>query len=119
LRYSDEWTRRTRIGKYYYRPPGGESYPDVNLRVHSFLGTLIREHPREHVLVVTHSVVVLCFRRLLERMTEVEVLTLDQQDEVKNASVLIYDVGNRDGHESALVRTVWNHTFWQDGPIPV
>jgi broad specificity phosphatase PhoE len=117
VRYPDEWARRTRIGKYYYRPPGGESFPDVNLRVHSFLGTLIREHAGEHVLVVTHSVVVLSFRRLLERMEEQEVLALDQQDEVKNAAALVYEVGSRDGREGVLVRTLWNRTYW-DEPVP-
>jgi Histidine phosphatase superfamily (branch 1) len=55
-RHPEEWARREKIGKYYYRPPVGESFPDVNLRVYSFLGTLIREHAGQLVLVVTHSV---------------------------------------------------------------
>jgi len=75
-----EHERRLKVGKYYYRPPGGESYPDVNLRVHSFLGTLVREHAGQRVLVVTHSVVVLSFRRLLERLEEEKVLELDRHD---------------------------------------
>jgi broad specificity phosphatase PhoE len=114
VKYPDEWARRTWIGKYYFRPPGGESFPDVNLRIHSYLGTLIREHAGQRILVVTHSVVVLCFRRLPERLEEEAVLALDRQDEIKNTAVLIYEVGVRNGRKGVLVRTLWNHTFWDD-----
>jgi broad specificity phosphatase PhoE len=107
-RFPEEWERRAKIGKYYYRPPGGESFPDVDLRLHSFLGTLVREHAGRRVLVITHSVVVLLFRRLLERMDEQEVLALDRQDEVRNASLLVYELGERDGREGVLVRREWN-----------
>jgi broad specificity phosphatase PhoE len=113
VRHPEEWARRAKIGKYYYRPPGGESFPDVNLRVHSFLGTLIREHAGQRVLIVTHSVVVLCFRRLLERLDEREVLTLDKTDDVKNAALLTYEIGTRDGRSGVLVRTQWNETHWE------
>ncbi len=40
--HPEEATRKELIGKYDYRPPGGESYPDVNLRLPSFPGTLRR-----------------------------------------------------------------------------
>jgi len=106
----EEHERKERIGKYYYRPPGGESYPDVNLRVHSFLGTLVREHASENVLVVTHSVVVLCFRRLLERMEEQQVLELDRTDDVKNASLLVYESEPGPG---GLARRAWNLAPWE------
>jgi broad specificity phosphatase PhoE len=110
----EEHARKKMLGKYYYRPPGGESYPDVNLRVHSFLGTLVRERAGGRVLVVTHSVVVLCFRRLLERMVEHEVLDLDRRDEVRNASLLVYEPGVRDGGTSIMVRRAWNLTPWDE-----
>jgi broad specificity phosphatase PhoE len=92
-KYPEEVKRRDRQGKYYYRPPGGESYPDVALRVHSFLGTLVRECRRQSVLVVCHSVVVLTFRRLLERLTEKELLAIDRDpgQDVCNCSVTWYE----------------------------
>ena len=34
-KYREEYARREREGKYWYRPPGGESRPDVALRVQS------------------------------------------------------------------------------------
>jgi 2,3-bisphosphoglycerate-dependent phosphoglycerate mutase len=107
-RHPDEEARRRHVGKYYYRPPGGESYADVNLRVHSFIGTLVREHAGQRVLVITHQVVVVAFRKLLERMEEDTVLALDRQDEARPASLLIYELRHPDGGTTALVRTHWN-----------
>jgi broad specificity phosphatase PhoE len=90
--YPREKGREELNGKYYYRPPGGESYPDVNLRVHDFIGTMVRECRMEKVLVVCHSVIVLSFRRLLERMTEKDVLDIgmDIKREPKNCSITWY-----------------------------
>jgi broad specificity phosphatase PhoE len=66
------------LGKYWYRPPGGESYPDVGLRLHSFLGRLTRDFREQSVLVVCHSVIVLMFRKLVERLSEDELLDIDR-----------------------------------------
>src|SRR3989344_3628077 len=68
--FPHEYARRLKEKKYYYRPIGGESYPDVNLRIWSFLNTLVREYPKANVLVVSHSAVMLCFRKLLEKLME-------------------------------------------------
>ena len=114
-RYPEEAARKLALGKYYYRPPGGESFPDVNLRVHSFLGTMIREWAGRRVLVVTHSVVVLCFRRCGSPPEEREVLDLDRQDDVKNAALLIYEPGTRNGRQSGVVRKAWNLILWDEG----
>lgn len=88
--YPLEFARKEREGKYWYRPPGGESRPDVALRVHSFLGTLTREYRRKSVLVVCHSVVVLIFRRLLERWDEAQYMKVDSEDDVLNCSITDY-----------------------------
>lgn len=110
--FPQEWERRKKVGKYYYRPPGGESYPDVNLRVHSFLGTLVREHPGQQVLVVTHSVVVLAFRRLIERLEEDKVLELDRHDEPKNASLSVYESQPGLPSGTGLKLGTWNFVPW-------
>ena len=89
-KYPEEFARRQREGKYWYRPPGGESRPDVALRVHSFLGTLARDYRQKSVLVVCHSVVVLIFRRLLERWGEAEYLQVESEDDVLNCSMTAY-----------------------------
>ena len=113
--HPEEVERKQRVGKYYYRPPGGESYPDVNLRVHSLLGTLVRENAGQRILVVTHSVVVLSFRRLLERLDEDKVLDLDRHDEPKNASLSVYaSVAGETGGSGLMLRE-WNRTPWSAG----
>lgn len=109
-KYPEEWRRRARDGKYYYRPPGGESYPDVALRVHSFLGTMVREYRRQSVLVVCHSVVVLTFRRLLERLTEEELLEIDRDPEhdVCNCSLTWYRYDAGAGERGRMVLEEFN-----------
>ena len=88
--FPQEAERRKREGKYWYRPAGGESRPDVALRVQSFLGTLTRDYRKKSVLVVCHSVVVLIFRRLLERWNENEYLKIDREQDVLNCSITAY-----------------------------
>ena len=43
------------------------------------LDTLTREYRGERVLIVAHQVIVNCFRYLLERMTEAQILDIDRQ----------------------------------------
>ena len=69
-KYPELAEQRAHVGKFYFRPPGGESWCDVILRLRSVLDTITREYRRERVLIVAHQVTVNCFRYLLERMTE-------------------------------------------------
>ena len=62
--------QRAHVGKFYFRPPGGESWCDVILRLRSVIDTLTRDYRGERVLIVGHQVIVNCFRYLFERMTE-------------------------------------------------
>ena len=78
---------RAFLGKFYHRPPGGESWADVGLRVRSVLDTLCREFAGERVLISTHQVVVLMFRYVLEAMTEADVLSISRLDPVAHCSV--------------------------------
>ena len=81
---------RRLLGKFYHRPPGGESWCDVILRLRSAIEMISREYCGERVLMVSHSVVVLCMRYLLEYMTEDEILAIDRAEEVANCSVTMY-----------------------------
>ena len=56
---------RKLLGKFYHRPPGGESWCDVILRLRSALDTISLHHSGCRVLIVGHQVVVLCMRYLL------------------------------------------------------
>lgn len=89
-KFPEEVARKAKEGKYWYRAPGGESRPDVRLRCHSFLDTLVRDYEGETVIVVCHSVVVLALRSLLERWNEDEYLQVDKEDDVKNCAITAY-----------------------------
>ncbi len=90
-KYPEQAEIRSALGKFYHRPPGGESWCDVILRLRNVIDTITREYRRERVLVVGHSVVVLCFRYLLERMTEEQILAIDRAEDVANCSVTSYE----------------------------
>jgi broad specificity phosphatase PhoE len=83
-RYPSEAARRRTLGKFYYRPPGGESWADVALRIRSFLRDLAAA---DRVLVAAHDAVILLFRYVLEVLDEAALLELAAQDSVGNASV--------------------------------
>jgi probable phosphoglycerate mutase len=103
-RYPAEAEARGRVGKFYYRPPAGESWCDVALRVRSVVDSVGREHPGGDLVIVTHEVVVMMFRYVLERLTEAEVLALSAERELANCSVTEYRVAADDGARPELVR---------------
>ncbi len=91
-RFPEQAEARARTGKFYHRPPGGESWCDVILRLRSVLDTLSLHHsePGSRVLVVAHQVIVLCLRYLIETMTEEEILAIDRAGDVANCGVTEY-----------------------------
>jgi broad specificity phosphatase PhoE len=100
--------QRQHVGKFYFRPPGGESWCDVILRLRSVLDTLTREYSRQSVLIVAHQVVVNCFRYLFERMTEAEVLAIDREGDVPNCGVTYYEFDPTQGSKGKLTLRLAN-----------
>jgi broad specificity phosphatase PhoE len=88
--YPQEAHRLKLEGDYYYRPLGGESYPDMGLRLHSFLHSLYQHQPGKRVLIVTHADVVQMLRKLLEKFDEAQLLELNRSDDVLNCGVTSY-----------------------------
>jgi probable phosphoglycerate mutase len=88
--YPDQSEFRRVLGKFYHRPPGGESWCDVILRLRSATEMISREYCGDRVLVVGHAVVVLCMRYILEHLTEAELLAVDKKAEIANCSVTSY-----------------------------
>jgi broad specificity phosphatase PhoE len=78
------------IGKFYHRPPGGESWCDVILRLRSVLDTLSLHYAGHRVLIVAHEVIVLCFRYLIENLDEARILAIDREGDVANCGVTEY-----------------------------
>ncbi|MGU3422700.1 histidine phosphatase family protein [Methylobacterium sp. D54C] len=93
---------RRRLGKFYHRPPSGESWCDVILRLRSALDTISLHHAERRVLIVAHQVVVLCLRYLIEEMSEAEILAVDAAGDVANCSVTEYAFRPVEGTTSKL-----------------
>jgi ADP-dependent NAD(P)H-hydrate dehydratase len=89
-RYPAEAEAYGQLGKFYYRPPGGESWCDVILRLRSLVDLLRTEYADQRVLIVTHQVVVVCLRYVLEGLDEERVLALEKPGEVANTAVTSY-----------------------------
>jgi broad specificity phosphatase PhoE len=89
-KFPEQVALRRALGKFYYRPPGGESWTDVILRLRSFVESLLREHPGQRVAIVTHQVCVLCLRYIIEKLTEDELLAIDHEGDVANCAVTTY-----------------------------
>ncbi|MGW4487731.1 histidine phosphatase family protein [Amycolatopsis sp. NPDC004368] len=111
-RMPDEQRRKERLGKFYYRPPGGESWADVVLRVRSVLADLRSENhsfenliadnhsadnhsadshgaeaPGRRVVFVAHEMIVFALRYVLESVPERDLLTAAARTDVPNGSV--------------------------------
>jgi broad specificity phosphatase PhoE len=88
--HPEEATRRAHLGKFYYRPPGGESWCDVALRVRSFLADLGQRPTEDQVWLFSHQAVITCFRYVLEAMDETQVLALDREVAMPNGSTTTF-----------------------------
>jgi broad specificity phosphatase PhoE len=92
-KFPDLAEQRARVGKFYFRPPGGESWCDVILRLRSIAELLRRDHVGDRVLIVAHQVIVNCFRYLLEELDEDRILAIDREADFPNCGVTEYALG--------------------------
>ena len=107
-KYPDLYEQRQHVGKFYFRPPGGESWCDVILRLRSVLDTVSREFSGERVLIVGHQVTVNCFRYLFEHLDEASILQADRAEDVPNCSVTSYEFDPEQGKKGDLVLKLTN-----------
>jgi broad specificity phosphatase PhoE len=90
-KYPELSDQRLHVGKFYFRPPGGESWCDVILRLRSLLEMITREHGGRRVLLVAHQVIVNCMRYLVECLDEEQILAIDRRGDVPNCGVTSYE----------------------------
>lgn len=107
-RFPEQFEQRRLLGKFYHRPPGGESWCDVILRLRSLLDTVNLHYPRERVLIVCHEVVVLCLRYLMECMTEEEILAIELEHDVANCGVTWYTFNPSAGRRGKMEMSRFN-----------
>jgi broad specificity phosphatase PhoE len=90
-RFPEQAAARAFLGKFFHRPPGGESWADVASRVRAVVTDLRLDHPGEDVVVVTHQAVIMLFRYVLDDLDEAELLALDRRVEIANTAVGTYE----------------------------
>lgn len=108
-KYPEEAAHRRMLGKFYHRPPGGESWADVILRLRSMMNSIDLHYRDRRVLVVCHQVVVLCMRYILEELDEESILRIDKEADVLNCGICAFDF---DPDEDGLCTprlSLWNH----------
>jgi broad specificity phosphatase PhoE len=86
-RFPAEAERRRWLGKFYYRPPGGESWADVALRLRTFLSDLSDTDDERPVVIATHDAVIMLFIYVCCGLTEEKLLAFARDNTVLNASV--------------------------------
>jgi broad specificity phosphatase PhoE len=86
-RLPEEALRRKQLGKLYYRPPGGESWSDVLLRLRTVLRELREDYPDGRVVLFAHEVTVLLVRYLAEGQSEDELMAVAHTVEIANGSI--------------------------------
>lgn len=96
-RLPEEAERRSYLGKFWYRPPGGESWADVAQRVRSVLHEMRLDYDGERVLVVTHDVPIVLLRYVLDPLRPDEAVALAGQ--IVNCGMTTY---RRDGDRMRL-----------------
>lgn len=101
-RFPFEARRRQWLGKFYHRPPGGESWADVALRLRFFLAELPIATAPDRAVLVVHDAVVMLIRYILEPLDEHTLLQIGAADPVRNASITV--LGRGDGQAWRLDR---------------
>ena len=105
---------RRLLGKFYHRPPGGESWADVILRLRSVLDTVSLHYAGQRVMIVAHQVVVLCLRYIVENLDEAQILDIDRAGDVANCSVTEYRFDPAKGPSGNLSLVRYNATAPMD-----
>jgi 2,3-bisphosphoglycerate-dependent phosphoglycerate mutase len=89
-RFPEQAAARAFLGKFFHRPPGGESWADVAGRVRSLVTDVRLDFAGRDVVLVTHQAVITVFRYVLERLTESELMRIDATTQIANTAVTVY-----------------------------
>jgi broad specificity phosphatase PhoE len=119
--FPDQAEFRRLLGKFYHRPPGGESWCDVIFRLRSLLDTITLHYAERRVMIVAHQVVVLCLRYVIEQMSEEDILAIDGEGDVANCSITEYRFDPGKGRDGGLALVRYNAVehLEQRGPAAV
>jgi 2,3-bisphosphoglycerate-dependent phosphoglycerate mutase len=115
--YPEEMARRAWLGKFYYRPPYGESWADVALRVRAFLADA-RSWEGERITIFSHQAVLFVFRYVIEQLTEHQVLSIDRESGFHNGGVTGY-AADSDGRLQLVAHDAIDHLHDQQAPATI
>lgn len=113
--FPDEARRRAWVGKFYYRPPGGESWADVAGRVRAVLDSWQQRYAGQRLAVLSHQAVIMSARYVLEGLTEAEILQLDKHEQLPNTGTVHYRFA--DGEAILTSAGTIAHLSHQDAPV--
>lgn len=108
--HPDQAGFRDLLGKFYHRPPGGESWVDVIFRLRALMDTVSLHYAGKRVMIVAHQVVVLCLRYVLENLSEAEILAIDREGDIANCAITEYRFDPAAGRDGNLVLSRYNVT---------
>jgi probable phosphoglycerate mutase len=112
-RFPEESERAELVGRFFHRPPGGESWADICLRLRTFLADVARELEGARVLVVSHDVVIQLARVVLEGLDEAAAVELVHGTAYANCGLSTFDRG--DGAGLLLERYNWTVPVREQG----
>jgi len=112
--FPDQAEFRRLLGKFYHRPPGGESWCDVILRLRAVLDTVSLHYAGARVMIFGHQVVVLCLRYIIENLDEAAILKIDADADVANCAITEYRFDPAAGRNGNLVLARYNVTAPMD-----
>lgn len=90
-RYPVEAARRRRLGKFYHRPPGGESWADVAMRLRAVLAEVNLDPSGGRVVLFTHEAPIFLVRYIIEELSEVQLLDVARATTLANCSLTRYE----------------------------
>lgn len=91
--HPDQAAQRDLLGKFYHRPPGGENWCDVILRLRGVIDRISLHHAGARVIIVAHECVIFCLRYVIEELDEAGVLAIDAAGDIANCALTEYRSG--------------------------
>jgi len=118
--FPDQAEFRRILGKFYHRPPGGESWCDVIFRLRALMDTISLHYAGQNVMIFAHQVVVLCLRYVIENLDEEQILAIDREGDVANCAVTEYRFDPTAGKRGNLALVRYNVTTpVEENAVPV
>lgn len=102
--YPNERQIKDKLGLYFYSPPQGESFSELEVRVHSFINMLRLMYSKQVVFIAGHGNWEIAFQRIIENKSRQWAEAAYQEKPFASGSISIYTP--RDMHTMQLERYI-------------